>query len=467
MSQRIWVGLSGALARSPLASVVGSAARPALRKLDAGQARALNIHEYLSHDLMKEYGINTPKGGVASTPEQAARVATDLGTEVVVKAQVLAGGRGKGAFANGFQGGVHMADTPAEAAEIAENMIGELLITKQTGAAGRICEKVLVVEKMGIAQEFYFAILMDRATNGPCVIASSEGGMDIEGVAAATPELVHTTPIDINVGMTKEQSETIAAQIGFPDDKVVEAGGEMMTLYDLFIKQDATMVEINPMALASEDHGGAVICMDAKFNFDDNAEYRQKETFALRDTAQENQLEVTAAEDDLNYIGLEGEIGCLVNGAGLAMATMDIISINGGKPANFLDVGGGATADQVESAFKLITSDPQVKCVLVNIFGGIMRCDVIADGIIRAARNLALTQPIVLRLQGTKVEEAKAMIAGSGLDIISTDDLDTAARKAVLISKIVDLASTEELQVQFKNIFKPVDDDGLENLPHT
>ena len=336
-------------------------------------------------------------------------------------------------------------------------MIGNKLITNQTGEEGRICEKVLVVEKMGIKAEFYFAILMDRATSGPIVIASSEGGMDIETVAAESPESIHTESIDINVGMTEAQAEVIAKAIGMPDVAVQDAAEEMLRLYNLFIDRDATMVEINPMALSSEDQ---VICMDAKFNFDDNAAYRQGPVFELRDFKQENPLEVTASEYDLNYIGLDGQIGCLVNGAGLAMATMDIIELNGGSPANFLDVGGGATADQVEAAFKLITSDPNVNCILVNIFGGIMRCDVIAEGVIRATRNLNLSTPVVLRLQGTKVEEAKAMVAASGLDIVSTDDLDTAARKVVLMSKIVSLAKDEALQVSFSNIIK-VDDEDL------
>jgi succinyl-CoA synthetase beta subunit len=348
-----------------------------------------------------------------------------------------------------------MADTPAQAGELAGKMLGNQLITIQTGAAGRPVNSVLVVEKMGIKSEFYFAILMDRVTNGPMVIASSEGGMDIEGVARDFPDSIYKQAIDINVGMTEEQAKVIAANIGFPEATVAEAAGEMLKLYNLFISQDATMVEINPMSLASDD---SVVCMDAKFNFDDNAEYRQKPVFELRDFTQENPLEVTAAKSDLNYIGLDGEIGCLVNGAGLAMATMDIINLNGGEPANFLDVGGGATVEQVESAFRLITSDPKVNCILVNIFGGIMRCDVIADGVIQATRKLTDCPPVVLRLQGTKVNEAKAMVAASGLDIISADELDLAARKAVLISQIANLAKTEDLNVSFKNKFTVGDD---------
>merc|ERR1719272_370260 len=436
---------------------LGRLARPSLGSAATIQTRNLNIHEYMSHQLMQDCEIKTPRGAVAASVQQAVQVAQDLGTEVVVKAQVLAGGRGKGAFDNGFQGGVHMAATPEEAGELAGQMIGNNLITKQTGEEGRICEKVLVVEKMGIKAEFYFAILMDRATSGPIVIASSEGGMDIETVAAETPESIHTESIDINVGMTEAQALVIAKAIGMPEVAVDDAAEEMMRLYNLFIDRDATMIEINPMALSTDDQ---VICMDAKFNFDDNAEYRQAPVFELRDYAQENQLEVTAAQHDLNYIGLDGQIGCLVNGAGLAMATMDIIELNGGSPANFLDVGGGATAEQVEAVFKLITSDPNVSCILVNIFGGIMRCDVIAEGVIRATRNLNLNTPVVLRLQGTKVEEAKAMVAASGLDIISTDDLDTAARKVVLMSKIVELAKDEALQVSFSNIIT-VDDEDL------
>jgi len=426
---------------APVASLVANQAKV--------QVRHLNIHEYLSHELMKKHGIRTPKGGVADTPDQVAKLTADLGGEAVVKAQVLAGGRGKGHFDNGFQGGVHLVSSPEEAHEIATNMMGAKLITKQTGEEGLPCNKLLVVEKLKIIEEYYFAILMDRVTMGPVVVASSEGGMDIEGVAAETPELIISTPVSLEKGLSEEMALEIANKVGFPPQAKAAAAQEMLRLYNLFLEKDATMVEINPMGI---DSYGDVICLDAKFNFDDNANYRQPDIFALRDTSQENPLEVTAHLHDLNYIGLDGDIGCLVNGAGLAMATMDIIQLFGGKPANFLDVGGGATAGQVESAFRLITSDENVTCIFVNIFGGIMRCDVIADGVIRATQTLNLQIPVVLRLQGTRVEEAKAMIAASPLDIISADDLDTAARKAVKISKIVKLAREENLGVSLRNI---------------
>lgn len=424
----------------------------------AQQRRHLNIHEYMAHELMQRYGVKTPKGGVATSKEQAEELATSFGGEAVVKAQVLAGGRGKGAFKNGFQGGVHLVGSSDEAGEIADKMLGEYLVTKQTGEEGRICEKVMVVEKMSLEKEFYFAILMDRATAGPVLVASSEGGMDIEGVAATNPDAIKRLTVDIMDGLQMDAVVDLAKSVGFEGETADEAAQQMKILYDIFMNQDATQIEINPLALDSD---GNVVCMDAKFNFDENAKFRQKQIFDLRDTSQENALDVVAQEHDLNFIALDGEIGCLVNGAGLAMSTMDIIQLKGGRPANFLDVGGGATATQVEAAFKLITTDPKVNCILVNIFGGIMRCDVIAQGVIRACEKLKLDIPVVLRLQGTAVSEAKALIAQSSLDIISADELDDAARKAVEVSNIVKLAKEVGLSVKLKAVVDyPEIDDG-------
>lgn len=426
------------------------------------QTRNLNIHEHFSHQLMRKYGVNTPKGGVGDTIDDVRSIAENFDPDgCVVKAQVLAGGRGKGHFDNGFKGGVHVVDSSEEAARIAESMLGRRLITKQTGDRGRPCNQLMVVEKVQIAQEYYFAILMDREANGPVLVASSEGGMDIEAVAAATPDAIIKRPIDIMAGMGLDDGLAVAKEIGVPEESQEKAAKQMLALFDLFTSHDASMVEINPMALLKN---GDVMCMDAKLNFDDNAEFRQHQLFKLRDETQEHPLEVTANKHDLNYIGLEGSIGCLVNGAGLAMATLDIISFFGGKAANFLDVGGGATAEQVEAAFRLITSDPEVKCILVNIFGGIMRCDVIADGVLRAAAKLDLKIPVVVRLQGTMVDEAKAMIAKSRLDIVSTDDLDDAANKACKIAQMMTIARDIDVTISVNDPLYKLDKDFL--APH-
>ncbi|KAI8908365.1 ATP-grasp domain-containing protein, partial [Gorgonomyces haynaldii] len=410
--------------------------------------RNLSIHEYLSMGLLNQYGIKTPKGGVASTPEEAEKVAKSLSTQdLVIKAQVLAGGRGKGTFDSGLKGGVRVVYTPTEVKMFAEKMLGHKLITKQTGKEGRICNKVFVVEREYVRREYYFAIVMDRQTKGPVIIASSQGGMDIETVAAESPEAIVTHPINIDAGLSREEAVDVATKLGFTGAAVDEAASTFEKLYKLFIERDATMIEINPLAQVQD---GSVMCMDAKFGFDDNADFRQKEIFALRDRTQEDQREVAAAKWNLNYIGLDGNIGCLVNGAGLAMATMDIIKLHGGEPANFLDVGGGAQADQVAEAFKIISSDPHVSAILVNIFGGIMRCDIIAQGIIAAVNQLGLNLPLIVRLQGTEVEAAKKLIRESGLRMFSIDDLDEAASKAVKMSNIVALARTAGVDVKFE-----------------
>merc|ERR1711881_405473 len=375
------------------------------------QHRQLNLHEHMSVDLLREYGIKVPEGRVAHSVEEAVKMSQELPTsDCVVKAQVLAGGRGKGHFDNGFQGGVHICYGQDDVKRVASSMIGANLITKQTGEEGRPCNKVFLCERRYPRREYYCSITMDRGAGtsdskfGPCLVASAAGGMNIEEVAATNPEAIVKHHINIDTGLSEAEALDIAQRTGFSKETQAEAADFFLKLYKIFCEKDCTTVEINPM---SEDYDGTIMAMDAKFNFDDNAEYKHKELFKLKDWAQEDPREAVAAEADLNYIGLDGQIGCLVNGAGLAMATMDIISLKGGKPANFLDVGGGATADQVTKAFKLITSDPQVKAILVNIFGGIMRCDVIAQGIVQAAEKLNMKVPIIVRLQGNKVDEAK------------------------------------------------------------
>ncbi|KAJ3322008.1 hypothetical protein HDU76_013972 [Blyttiomyces sp. JEL0837] len=398
--------------------------------------------------LLNEYGVKVPRGGAAKTPAEAEAVAKSLGTDdLVIKAQVLAGGRGKGHFDSGLKGGVRVVYSPAEVKMFAEKMLGHKLITKQTGEGGRICNAVYVVERLYVRREFYFAILQDRASQGPVIIASSQGGMDIEAVAHENPEAIITHPVDINKGLLRSDALKIAEKLGFHEEAILKAADIFEKLYKIFLEKDATMIEINPMA---EIANGDVMCMDAKFGFDDNAEFRQKDIFNLRDTTQEDPREVAAAKWNLNYIGLDGNIGCLVNGAGLAMATMDIIKLHGGEPANFLDVGGGANAQQVAEAFKIISSDPHVTAILVNIFGGIMRCDIIAQGIIEAVRQLGLNLPLVVRLQGTEVGAAKKLIQESGLRIISIDDLDIAAQKAVQMSHIVKLGRQAGVNVKFE-----------------
>ena len=374
---------------------------------------------------------------MAKSASEAESIAKQIGTDdMVIKAQVLAGGRGKGSFDNGLKGGVRVIYSSTEAKMFADQMIGHKLITKQTGAAGRLCNSVYICERKFARREFYLAILMDRASQGPVIVSSSQGGMDIEAVAKENPEAITTTYIDINTGVTDEIAQGIATKLGFSDQCVEDAKDTIKNLYKIFLEKDATQIEINPLSETS-DH--KVMCMDAKFGFDDNADYRQKEVFSWRDTTQEDPDEVRAAQAGLNFIKLDGDIGCLVNGAGLAMATMDIIKLNGGLPANFLDVGGGATPQAIKEAFELITSDQKVTAIFVNIFGGIVRCDAIAHGLINTVKSLNLKVPIIARLQGTNMEEAHRIINESGMKIFSIDDLQSAAEKAVQLSKVVKL----------------------------
>lgn len=436
-------GCRGALS----ATAKGLLSSPAFQVLQKPQQRSLSLHEYLSMRLLQEAGLSVPKGAVAGTPAEVYNVAKKLGTEdLVIKAQVLTGDRGKGTFEGGLKGGVKLVFSPEEAREVASRMIGKKLFTKQTGEKGRICQQVLVCERHYLRREYYFAIVMEMSFQGPVLIGSSQGGVDIEDVAEENPAAIVKEPIDIVEGLGKKQALKFAQRIGFPASLVHEAADNMVKLYNLFIKYDATMVEINPMV---EDLTGSVMCMDAKISFDGNAAFRQQEIFEMRDWSQQDEREQQAAKAGLNYISREGNIGCLVNGAGLAMATMDIIKVYGGTPANFLNVGGGATVEQVTKAFKVITSDEKVHAILVNIFGGLMRCDVIAQGIIRAANDLELKIPIVLRLQGTRVKDAKDVIKESALKILACDDLDAAARMAVKLSDIMVLAKQARVEVKF------------------
>jgi succinyl-CoA synthetase beta subunit len=368
--------------------------------------------------------------------------------DAVIKAQVLSGGRGLGTFKNGFKGGVHMVTKPGQAREYAEAMLGEELVTKQA-PNGLSCNKVFLMERMYMRREMYLSILMDRASQGPLMVGSPRGGTSIEDVAKTNPEVIFTEPIDITEGIQDEQCERMAQNLGLePGSKsYTKAITLMKNLYGMFIGCDCTQVEVNPLAETPE--GDVVVC-DAKVNFDSNAEYRQKTIFDWRDYTQEDPREVEASKYDLNYIGLDGNIGCMVNGAGLAMSTMDIIQLMGGSPANFLDVGGGADEKQVQKAFEILNADENVHAILVNIFGGIMRCDVIASGIINAAKEIGLRKPIVIRLQGTNVKEAKTMIEGCGFKMILAEDLEDAARKAVGVAEIASQAAKIQVGVKFE-----------------
>jgi succinyl-CoA synthetase beta subunit len=395
----------------------------------------MNIHEYQAKELLQRFDVATTRGKVASTLDEAEQIARELGdVEIVVKAQVHAGGRGKGTFKNGFKGGVHVRKTPEEVREVAAKMLGQILVTHQTGPAGRTVNKVLVAESADIAREIYFAILLDRATAAPLVVGSTEGGVEIEAVAAKSPEKIIREAIDPLAGLQPFQARKMAKQLGLESSQLKNASKLFEGLYRTFIAFDCSMVEVNPLVVTTQ---GEVLALDAKFNFDDNALYRHPEIAALRDVAEEDPREVEASKHGLNYIGLDGNIACLVNGAGLAMATMDIIKFYGGEPANFLDVGGGASEQQVTEAFKILLADKKVKAILVNIFGGIMRCDVIAQGIMNAAKTIKLSVPVVVRLEGTNVERAKQLLKESGLALITAGDLADAAQKAVAAAAAV------------------------------
>jgi succinyl-CoA synthetase beta subunit len=386
----------------------------------------MNIHEYQAKQVLKSFGVPVPSGYVAFTPDEAVAAAEKLaGPVYVVKAQIHAGGRGKG-------GGVKVVKSIEDVRTEAERMLGMTLITPQTGAEGRLVKRIYVEEGSDIARELYLSALVDRATSRISFIASTEGGMDIEEVAAETPEKILTISIDPAAGISAHHGRHIAFALGLSGDQVKQATKLITSVYNAVVEKDMALLEINPLVVTG---AGDLICLDAKINFDSNALYRQADIVELRDLDEEDPAEVAASEFDLSYIKLDGKIGCMVNGAGLAMATMDIIKLYGSEPANFLDVGGGATKEKVTEAFKIIMSDSNVEGILVNIFGGIMRCDVIAEGVVAAARETQLAVPLVVRLAGTNVELGKKILAESGLTIIPADDLDDAAQKIVAAVK--------------------------------
>ncbi len=382
----------------------------------------MKIHEYQAKALLKTYGVPVPNSIVARTAEEAEKAAGELGTDVVVvKAQIHAGGRGKG-------GGVKLAKSPSEAREIAQEMLGMNLVTHQTGPEGRVVKTLLIEEGLPIDQEFYLGITLDRASGKNVFMASSEGGTEIEEVAAVTPEKILRETIEPGMGLQPFQARNLAFGLGLPKDLIGQASKFMIALANAFEAMDATIVEINPFLKTTD---GRLIALDAKINFDSNAMFRHKDYPELRDLNEEEPLEIEASKFDLSYIKLDGNIGCMVNGAGLAMATMDIIKHSGGEPANFLDVGGGASEERVENAFRILLADEHVEAVLINIFGGIVRCDMVARGVVEAAKNLGVKIPIVARLEGTNVEEGKRVLQESGINILAADGMRDAAEKVV------------------------------------
>ena len=386
----------------------------------------MNIHEHQAKELLRGFGVAVPKGIAAFTVDEAVSAAKKLGVDVtVVKAQIHAGGRGKA-------GGVKVVTSAAEVKTEAQRILGSTLVTHQTGPAGKEVQRLYIEEGCDIATELYLSMLVDRSSSQITIIASTEGGMDIEAVAAETPERILTISIDPATGLKSHHIRSVANALKLTGITVEQASGFLSGIYRAFTELDASLVEINPLVVTSS---GDLLALDAKMSFDDNALFRQKDVLALRDLTEEDEREVKASEFDLNYIKLDGTIGCMVNGAGLAMATMDIIKLEGGEPANFLDVGGSATTERVTEAFKIILSDKNVEGILVNIFGGIMRCDVIAEGVVEAARTLGLTKPLVVRLEGTNVEKGKQIMGESGLAIISADNLGDAAKKIVAAVK--------------------------------
>ncbi len=391
----------------------------------------MNIHEYQAKSLLQKFGVAVPRGIPAFTPEEAENAARELGGPVyVVKSQVHAGGRGAGRFTDDpdGKGGVRICKSLDEVKEESRKMLGHILVTKQTGPAGKEVKRLYIEEGCDIARELYLSFLVDRATSWITLMASTEGGMDIEEVAAKTPEKIIKVAIDPAQGLMPYHARKVAFGLELEGDQVKSAVRFLIAMYKAFTELDGSLVEINPLVVTG---AGEVIALDAKMNFDDNALYRHKDIAGMRDEDEEDPMELEAARHELNYIKLDGNIGCMVNGAGLAMATMDIIKLYGGEPANFLDVGGGATKERVTTAFKIILSDPNVEGILVNIFGGIMRCDVIAEGVVAAAKEVSLKVPLVVRLEGTNVDLGKKILADSGLAITSADDLADAAEKVV------------------------------------
>ena len=385
----------------------------------------MKIHEYQAKAILSRYGVPVPRGEVAFSAAEAGEVAKRLGgSVVVVKAQIHAGGRGKG-------GGVKLAKSAGEAEALARQIIGMTLVTHQTGPEGRVVGRVLVEEGLQIARELYLSLLLDRASGKPVMMASAAGGMDIEEVAAKTPEQIVKVYIDPGVGLVPFEARQLGFAIGLDGAQVNKFVKLASALYEAFVKTDASMVEINPLLVTK---GGDLLALDAKMNFDDSALYRHPDIRDLRDLGEEDPLEVEASKSSLNYIRLDGNIGCMVNGAGLAMATMDIIKLAGGEPANFLDVGGGANAEQIRNAFKILMSDKKTKAVLINIFGGILRCDVLAEGVIAAVKELGVSAPIVIRMEGTNVDEGKRLLGASGMNFTTADSMGEAAKKVVQLA---------------------------------
>jgi succinyl-CoA synthetase beta subunit len=385
----------------------------------------MKIHEYQAKSILAKHNVRVPRGEVAYTKEEARDIAKRLGSLVVVKAQIHAGGRGKG-------GGVKLAKSPEEAESIADQMLGSRLVTHQTGPEGRVVKRVLVEEGLRIKNEYYLGIVIDRSASKPVFMASQAGGMEIEKVAESTPHLILKEHVEPSHGLSPFQARKLAFGLGLPSNLVNQACGFMMSLYEAFQITDASLAEINPFLLTEDSQFYA---LDAKLNFDDNALYRHPDIKELRDLDEEEPLEIEASKHGLNYIKLDGNVGCMVNGAGLAMATMDIIKLAGGSPANFLDVGGGASTEQVKNAFTILISDPHVKAVLINIFGGIMRCDIVAQGVVEAAKTLQLKVPVVVRLEGTNVEKGQEILRSSGLRLVVADGMKDAASKVVALAR--------------------------------
>jgi len=385
----------------------------------------MKIHEYQAKAILARYGVPVPRGEVAFNPDEAGAIAKRLGGDIaVVKAQIHAGGRGKG-------GGVKLAKSPEEAEQLARQMIGMTLVTHQTGPEGRVVSRVLIEEGLKMTRELYLSIVLDRAAGKPVIMASADGGMDIEEVAARTPERIHKVYIEPGVGLVPFEARQLGFALGLDGAQVNKAVRMITALYNAFLGTDATLLEINPLVVTAS---GDLLALDAKMNFDDNALSRHPDIRELRDLGEEDPLEIEASKSSLNYIHLDGNIGCMVNGAGLAMATMDIIKLAGGEPANFLDVGGGANAEQIKSAFRILMSDKNVKAVLINIFGGILRCDVLAQGVIAAVKELGVPVPIVIRMEGTNVEEGKRLLKESGMNFSTADSMDEAASKVVQLA---------------------------------
>ena len=385
----------------------------------------MKIHEYQAKEILREFGVPVPRGGVASTKEEARKIAEELGGTVVVKAQIHAGGRGKG-------GGVKLAANASEAEEYAGNILGMNLVTHQTGPEGKEVQKVLIEEGVDIAQELYFGIVLDRVTGQLVLMASREGGVEIEKVAAENPDAIIKEHIDPSVGIQPFQLRKLAFGLGLKGEVFKEATRFFSKLLKAYEENDSSLLEINPLVITADDK---VIALDAKMNFDDNALFKHKNILEMRDLTEEDPLEVEASKYDLNYIKLDGNIGCMVNGAGLAMATMDIIKLSGGEPANFLDVGGAASVSTVENGFKILMSDKAIKAVLINIFGGIVRCDVVAKGVVEAAKNVDIHVPLVVRLEGTNAEEGREILKNSSIDINVASSLAQGARKVVELAK--------------------------------